>query len=364
MKEMTHVERMNAAVANEKVDRLTTYPIALAVFRRLVGDGTYTYKDWCTNPKVFGRAFYEGQKRLGLDLTVALMDLAISASDLGAEVKMEEENTPYVTGHTVHSIEDYEKFEVIDITKGRTSNLIESQTELCNLLKGEVINFAHVEGPLLMLSQTAGAERVFMDMFTDSAPVHRALGVMTEIATDVVDAMAQTGVEGICWNYLWGNYSVLGDNEYNEFEAKYAKGLIQRTHDNGMTFGIHNCADLPHLDTQIKKYKPAVYSMSHYPLIEGSPDAAKVIGDGYTDDCLVCGHIDPQLFVRGTVEQVTEATKDLCLMAKTALCKRGLNSSYCISTNCEVPPGVTTKMENLEAMVEASKKYGRMDDVN
>ena len=60
--------------------------------------------------------------------------------------------------------------------------------------------------------------------------------------------------------------------------------------------------------------------------------------------------------------QITAATKDLCQDVKTALCKRGLNSKYCISTNCEVPPDINCKLENISAMVEASKKYGRMDN--
>ena len=361
MKEMNHVERMTAAVADEKVDRLTTYPLALAVCRRFVGDGTATYRDWCTKPEVFAESFYQGQKRLGLDLTVALMDLAISAADFGAEVRMDEENTPFPTKHLVHDIEDYEKLEAYDIPKGRTGNLLKSQAALCKKLKGEVINFCHVEGPLLMLSQTAGAERLFMDMFMDPAPVHKALKVTTGIASEVGKAMVKTGVDGICWNFLWGNYAVLGDAEYNEFEAKYAKDLIKQTKDDGVVMGIHNCSDLPHLDTQIKKYKPQVYSMAYYPQIEGSPSAAKVIEDGFCDNCLVAGNIDPQLFVRGTVEQTTNATKNLCQEVKAALCKRGLKSRYCIATGCEVPPDVTTKIENIEAMVSAVKKYGKME---
>lgn len=364
MKEMTHVERVSASLNNEKVDRLTTYPIACGVFRKLIGDGNITYREWCNDPKLFAQAFLEGQNKYGLDMAIGLMDLSVMAGDLGAHVRMDEENTPFVDGHIVHSIEDYDKMEVPDIKKGRTGVLIEGTKLIADYLKGTVVTSSFIEGPLLALSQTAGAERLFMDMFTDSAPVHRALEVMTQYDSEIVEAFSETGIEAVCWDYLWGNYSVLGDKEYNEFETPYAKKLNQQVLDGGMSVAIHNCADMPHLDTQINDFKPAIYSMAYYPLMQGSPTAAEVIEQGYADNCLVGGNLDPQLFIRGTVESTTEATKGLCQEVKTALCKRGLNSTFCIATGCEVPPDINCKLENIEAMVDGVKKYGRMDDVN
>ncbi len=363
MKEMTHKERAVAALSNEKVDRLTTYPIACGVCRRLIGDGTLTYREWCSDPKLFAQAFLEGQKKFGLDFAIGLMDLSVMAGDLGANVRMDEQNTPFVDDHIVHSMEDYEKFTVPDVKKGRTGVLIEGTKLIADYLKGEVVTSAFIEGPLLALSQSAGAERLFMDMFTEPAPIHKALAVMTEYDSEIVKAFGETGIEAVCWDYLWGNYSCLGDAEYGEFEGdKYAKRLNQEVLDNGMAMAIHNCADLPHLDTQIKQFKPSIYSMAYYPQIEGSPSASKVILDGYADNCLVAGQMDPQIYVRASVEDVTKATKDLCQEVKTALCKRGLNSKYCIASGCEVPPDIHCKLENISAMVDASKKYGRMDD--
>jgi uroporphyrinogen decarboxylase len=186
---------------------------------------------------------------------------------------------------------------------------------------------------------------------------------MTDYDKEMTKGFGQTGCVGLCWDYLWGNYSCLGDKEYEEFEGcqKYAMGLNDLTIKEGMAVAIHNCADLPHLDTQIKKFKPAIYSMAYYPLIPGSMSAGEVIGKGYTDNCLVGGQIDPQLFIRASVEKITQVTKDLCMEVKTALCKRGLGSRYCIASGCEVPPDIHTKMENIQAVVDTTKKYGVVD---
>lgn len=359
--EMSHLERASAALANEEVDRLTVYPIACGVCRKLIGDGTTTYRQWVNDPKLFAQAFIEGQKYFDFDFAIGLMDLSVMAGDLGAGVRMDEQNTPFVEKHIVNGPEDYEKFEVPDIKKGRSAILLEGTKIFADALNDQVITAGFIEGPLLALSQSAGAERMFMDIFTNPSAVHKAMEVMTEYDAQMVEGFAKTGVKGLCWDYLWGNYACLGDAEYHEFEAdKYASKLNKMTVDNGMAMCIHNCADLPHLDTQIKEFKPSIYSMAYYPLISDSPSATQVIEKGYADHCLVAGQIDPQVFIRSSAEDVAKITTNLCQEVKTALCKRNLKSSYCIASGCEIPPDINCKLENIKAMVDTAKVEGRM----
>ncbi|MDO5853223.1 MAG: uroporphyrinogen decarboxylase family protein [Thermoplasmata archaeon] len=360
MKEMTPYERAIASIQNEPVDELAASPLALGLCRRLMPQKV-TYKDWASDPKLAAESFTKGVEQWKLPFTVTLIDLSITAADLGAHVRMDTENTPFVDGHIIHSMEDYEKIQCPDVTQGRIGKLIEMNRLLAPKIKGKSFHIAFMEGPLLTLTQAGGAEQVFMDMFTDPAPVHKALSETTKLCTAGVQKMAEAGVEGMCWDYLWANYSCLGDPEYGEFEGdKYAKACNEATRATGIGLGIHNCADLPHLDTQIKQFGVDMYSMAYYPLIPGSPTATETIEKGYCDKCLVMGNIDPQLFIRGSVEQITATTKDLCQEAKTALCKKGLNSRYCISSGCEVPPDLETKLENVQAVMDATHQYGRM----
>ena len=356
---MTIMERGLAALSGDPVDRLTCYPLACGVCRKLI-PGNVTYQQWANDPKLFGEAFILAHQHFGFDFEIGLMDLSVMAGDLGAHVRMDEENTPFVDEHIIHCPEDYEKLEAPDIRKGRSNVLIEGTKYFAQRLKGEVITAGFLEGPLLALSQSAGAEQLFMDMFTSPEVIHKAMEITTAYDTEMVKAFGKTGVNGLCWDYLWANYACLGDAEYKEFEMTYADKLNKIVNEEGMAMCIHNCADLPHLDTQISHYKPAIYSMAYYPLIDGSPSPTKVIEDGYADECLIAGVVDPQLFIRGTEEKVIQVTKDLCQEVKTALCQRGLKSKYCIASGCEVPPDIGTKMENITAMVEANKKYGVM----
>jgi uroporphyrinogen decarboxylase len=361
MADMTHIERVTAALTDQPADRLTVYPIACGVNRKLINGGI-TYREWAHNPKMYAQGFIEGQKAFDFDWAIGLMDLSVMAGDLGAHVRMDEQNTPFVDKTIINNTEDYEKLQVPDVKKGRSGVLIEGTKLYCDVLKSQVITAGFVEGPLLALTQSAGAERLFMDMFTNPSAVHKALATMTEYDRDMTKGFGQTGCAGLCWDYLWGNYSCLGDKEYEEFEGckKYAMGLNELTIKEGMAVAIHNCADLPHLDTQIKKFKPSIYSMAYYPLIPGSMSAGEVIEKGYADKTIVSGEIDPQLFIRASKEKITQVTKDLCAEVKTALCKRGLNSpKYVIASGCEVPPDISTKMENIKAVVDTVKQYGK-----
>lgn len=361
--EMNHIERASAALADEPADRLTVYPIACGVSRRLVGDGKMTYTEWCTDPKKYAAGFIAAQKAFDLDFSIGLMDLSVLAGDLGAHVRFDESSTPEVDVPVIKGLEDYEKLEVPDITKGRTGVIIEGTRLVAEALGKEVIQSAFLEGPLLVLTQAGGAERVFYDALIEPDTVKKGLETTTEYCRQVTEALGQTGTAAVCWDYLWGNYSCLGDPEYGDLEGdRYAPLLNRTTRDNGMAVAIHNCADLPHLDTQIRKFKPAIYSMAYYPLIEGSQTASQVIDGGYADDCLVAGNVDPQLFEQGTVEQIDSTVKNLSQEVKTALCRRGLHSRYIIASGCEVPPSDTCKLENIKAFSDAVKKYGGLQE--
>jgi uroporphyrinogen decarboxylase len=332
----------------------------MGVNRRLL-PGSPSYREWANDPKLFAASFIEGQKYFDFDFAIGLMDLSVMAADLGAHVRMDAENTPFVDGHIIHGPEDYEKLAekgVPDIHKGRCGVLLEGTKLFAEKLKGEVITAGFIEGPLLALSQTASAERMFMDMFESPSAVHKMLELTSEMDSQLITEFAKCGVNGLCWDYLWASYSCLGDDQYEEFEGQYALKLNKQVQEEGMAVCIHSCADLPHLDYQINTYKPAIFSMGYYPLIPGSKSPTEIIDEGYTKNTLFAGVIDPQLFVRGTVEKISGVTKDLCQEVKTALCKNNQHSRWVISSNCEVPPDLETKLDNISAVVNTAKEYG------
>jgi len=355
---MTHIERAMAAITNQPVDRLPTYPIACGVQRRLLKTPT-TYSEWCRDPKKYAGAFCAGQKYFDYDFAIGLMDLSVMAGELGSHVRMDEQNTPFVDVPVIKGPEDYEKLEVPDVRKGRTGVILQGTKMYAEALGKEVVTAGFIEGPLLVLTQSASAEKVFMDMYNNPSAVHKALNTITEFDADFTRAFGSDAKPaGLVWDYLWGSYSCLGDKEYEDFEGQYARKLNQLTADSGMAFCVHNCADLPHLDVQVKAWKPVIYSMAYYPLIPGSKPAGQVIKEGYADNTLMAGNIDPQGFVRWAPEKMQRVTMNLCKEVVSALKERGLGGRYVTASGCEVPPALSTKLENIKMCVDTTKQYG------
>ena len=359
VKELSHLERVQAALADEPVDRLPVYPIACGVSRQLLDGGNMTYEQWARSAENYANGFEQVHKKFDLDFAIGLMDLSVVANDLGSHVRFDENHTPSVDVPFINNMEDYDRLEFPEVNNGRIGTIIRGSELMAKTLGKEVVTSAFLEGPLLVLTQSATAEKVFLDYIYEPDTVKRALRNITDYEKGIVEAVGNTGVSAICWDYLWANYSVLDDSEYGSLEGDvFARELNSATKDNGMAVAIHNCADLPHLDTQIKSFKPSIYSMAYYPLIEGSLSASQVIGQGYADETLVAGNLDPQAFEQYTLEQVEESTKSLAQEVKTALCERGLNSRYVLASGCEVPPTKTCRLENIDTFVRAAKQYG------
>ena len=368
MGDMNHIERIVGSIGNQPVDRLTTVPLASEVNRRLIGA---TNREYCQDPKVRAAADIAGWKYFGYDAILGLTSLSIEAEDLGTEVWFPEENTPQTKNPAIKSPEDYETLEMPDDKKFTTeegrigqfaigTRLIKERIgKGMGVAQGDTITVPLVCGPLLILTQSTFAEQLFMDMYLHPDAVHKALQVTTETAVRHIQVQAENGADTCVMDYLWGNYSCLGDKEYGEFEGdKYAPVCNRAEEDAGILFGIHSCADLPMLDVQVKKWHPVYDSYCHYPNIEGSLSEAEVILNGYCDDTIMMGGLNPQMWVRATPEQMKEATIGMLKDVSAALNERGLNSKWSVCSGCEVPPALSTQLENIKIMVDTVKKYG------
>ena len=204
----SHIERALASIINEKVDRLSTYPIACGVNRRLINNGAgVSYKDWAHDAKLFTDAAVAGYNTFDWDWYFGLMDLSVIDSDFGATVKYDGQSTPYVAVPAIKGPEEYEKLEVPDVKKGRSKVIIEGTKQFSTRLKNDIITSGFIEGPLLVLTQLAGAERVFTDVYKNRSAVHKALEAIIEYNRDLVREFTQSDAPGLCWDYLWGSYS-------------------------------------------------------------------------------------------------------------------------------------------------------------
>jgi uroporphyrinogen decarboxylase len=352
---MSHFERIFNAIVDEPVDRLPAFPMVCSLSRRLVGA---THREYSTNAKVAANSLLAAQKEFDMDVIPLLIDLSVIAGDFGAKVRFPEENTPMVEEFLIRSVEDYEKLEAPEIPGARMKHQIETTKLIMEKVAGQVPFSVLIEGPLLVLTQLAGVERVLKDVKREPKAVDTALKVITEAIVEYLDCYPDGGDAGaICMDYLWGNRAIISDDDYRNLEGKYEPIIRRKILEKGYMYSIHNCGESPMLDIQIREYQCPLYSLATYSDRGENRSISKIVKE-YSDDTMIVGSLNTQLFTFGTIEIVEKATRNFMEEVAKALIESGHKSKFVISTGCEISPSTETKLENVRAMMETVNKYG------
>lgn len=353
---MSHAERVVAGLQNQPIDRPLVWPLTCGFNRTLLG---YTYEEISKDARKLGETWAAGYREWEYDAILGLIDLSVISADVGTKLRYPLENTTMPIEPAIKTVEDYEKLEVPDVRKGRMGYVIEA-VKVTREKAPDAVFTPLVEGPLLALTQSAYAERVLMDMYYHPEAVLKAVKTFVEIDKEYITAIGETGAaNGIVMDYLWNNMSCLGAEQYKKFEGQFIPEINKTIIDSGMAYIIHNCADEPmhHLHFEETDPTPAAYSWCYYPHIERSWSADKLVKK-YAEKAVIAGNLDPQLWVRATVDEMKEATLKLLKESQRALKDSGNVSRFCICSGCEIPPALTTKAENIRATVEIVNKYG------
>lgn len=179
--------------------------------------------------------------------------------------------------------------------------------------------------------------------------VRRYMEVTTEGILALVRAQAAIGVDGITGGNDWAFKSgpMFSVRHLRQLIAPYLKRIVDETHRLGLPY-------IKHIDGDIRKHLPVLVD-------EVGIDGLHAIEPGANMDILdlkrryggrlaLLGNLDCDLLVRGSPQEIEEQV--LHLMRQVAP-----GGGYVFSTAntvlMDVPP------DNLEAMLDAARKYGR-----
>lgn len=355
--QMTHNERIQNILNDKKVDHPCVVPLFCSIGRKFVNS---TYNDYSTNPEKFSEVVAATIKYLDVDSFVGLTDLAVTAADVGAGVTYPEENTASASSH----LEDYEELEVPEVKPGtRVYNLIESSkkaTEKLHKLGAPFVAFH--EGPLLTLTQSMGADRVFADMESNPNEVLKYVDNMMDFVFDISDTFfKEHACDYLCIDNLWSNNTIMSEDAYWKFEGKFIYDRhLPLFNKYQSPYVIHNCAEFVHFDTQIRKFGTGLFSYAYYDKLKnkGAQSHVELIPK-YTDICCMMGEVDPIQFMyndEANIQNIKNDTKELMDSAFNILKESGFKTKYMVSTGCEVPPHGS--LNACQAMVETVKEFG------
>lgn len=342
---MNATERVSAMLTHKETDRTPVFPILSGVTRKLVGA---TYEEWATNADVCAEAFYKAVKEFDLDGIVTLIDLSVECDAWGQELIFHENDAPHpdYSKCVISDIEDYAKIKKVDY---RNSKRMMMHIDVCRQLveraKGEFPVTAFVFGPLGTLSMLRNQEDMYMDFYDDPDAVKGAVNEVTETLKDYVNAIIDTGVQGIMFDTLFSSASIMSKDMWIEMESDAIKKIADVCHERNIAVMIHNCGEKPYFDAQIEATGAVAFSFLHPPA--DCADFAQC-KEKYGDKLALIGCVPPPLVVTASDEEwVAECKRQIDIFGK--------DGGYMLATGCEYPSGAD--FEKAKLMVEVAKTY-------
>lgn len=347
--EMTSLERVVAALSYKKPDRVPVAPLVCGASRRVFGT---TYAKWSVDAEECAASFLQAQKLIGFDAFVSLIDLSVEAGDFGQKIIYPLESTAYTdtSEPVIKTVDDYYKIERINPRQTPRMKMVIDVLNRLSKAKGkEVAIVGFVYGPLGVLSQLRGHERLFMDCIKHPEAVMAAVETITEVLLEYVKAQADAGVHSICLDTLYASGSIMKKAMWEKLEGPWAKRICDYARELSCAVTLHNCGNDIYFDAQQKWLNPA--GISHaYPADDCKTweEHAKKWGR----QIVTIGYAQPSTtgMIMTEEEVIEECRKEMEIF-------KDCDGGFILATGCEYPPNGT--LLNAIAMVKAAKMYGR-----
>jgi uroporphyrinogen decarboxylase len=207
--QMTHWERIRAALKGEEVDRI---PISL-------------WRHWAVEdetPPGLAAAMIRWQREYDFDLVKFMPTGTYGIEDWGAETIYEPNNRGVrtVTRFGVTAVEQWPRLAQLDVTKGYLGNQIEAVRLAAEELKNSVPILQTIFSPLTTARKLAG-ERVFADLRLRPEPFKAGLQIIAETTVRFALESVRAGAHGTFFASQCDTYRLLSEAEYKEFGLFY-----------------------------------------------------------------------------------------------------------------------------------------------
>jgi MtaA/CmuA family methyltransferase len=328
---MTSRERVLAMIAGNSVDRLPLMPITMMFAADQI---KAKYRRYVLDHRVMVEAQVRTAERFDLDYVSAISDPAREASDLGAAVKLFENQPPAIdeSRALLADKKRLARLKVPDPMKGeRMADRVRAAALFRKRLGNAKIIEGWVEGPCAMGADLRGMNTLMYDYFDDPGFVGDLFAFATEMEVRFAGAQVQAGADLIGVGDAAS--SLVGPTIYAKFVWPWQKKLVDAVHALGAPVRLHICGDTrPNLELMGRLGCEIVDIDFMVPLAE----ARRKMGPRQ----VLLGNLDPVRTLRnGTPEGIKQAL---------AACHKAAGRRYVVGAGCEVPRD--TPAENLLAM--------------
>lgn len=340
--EMTAKERATAFLAGQDIDRLMCVPLILNHAARVAG---LKVSECSRSGELLGKAHVAAFRKYGQDLITIFTDTSLLAEGMGTRLYYAEDDAPRVDEPAVGSPEEVERIRPADPKEdGRLPVYLKAIEVAREEVGEEVLVSCCYAMPFTTAAALMGTEKFIKCLYRAPDLAHRLLALSLETALRFTDAVLGVGGVPVAVDPV-ASCSVIGPRQFREFAAPYITPIIERIHQSGLPGILHICGKSNLIWDEMANTGAEVLSLDKVDLEE----TKWAVGERV---CLF-GNVAPaETLLYGTPQLVEEETRQ-CIR------KGGDNpKGFIVGSGCEVP--LMTPPENVFAMIEAVRKYGRM----
>ena len=344
--EMTPLERSEAIAKGESFDRIPCSPSLGEQPTRLIG---VTVSQYLSDPKVMAEAQIAAFKMYGQDGVGVGPDQFGLAEALGAKMRYFADDLPQVEEAYIKKVEDISKIKIIDPKKdGRFPIYLEALEILQERIGSLVKIGTGIGGPFTSAALLRGIPDFFGDMKKNPEAVHSLLAITTENILRYLEICWEKGFVSSIGEPFASN-NMISPRHFQEFAFPYLQRIgkwFQKKINKG--YSLHICGKTHSIWQDIANSGAASFSLDN---VEDLAEAKKIIGHRMS----LKGNVPPvEVMLQGKRADIIQAAK-ACIMKAFDNPK-----GYTLGTGCRVP--LDTKPENIIALMDAARVFGKMGD--
>lgn len=343
---MNGLERIRRVLKFEEPDRVPVFPL---VHFGTAHVGGVKIKEFATDAKINADCLITAYRMCGYDGVHPGVDVTVEGEAVGSKVGYPEDNVPFVKEPFL-KLADINKLEMPDPYKaGRMPMIIESTRICAQEIGKEAYICSCIMGPMNCASQIRGVEQLMYDFIDTPDFIEEFLDFATELEIRFGKALIDAGAHSFIIGEALCSPAFVSPQLYKKYIVPRHKKLISALFNYGAeSTMLHICADTsPIMEDYAINTGTNIIDLDWQVDMAWAKNLPNVKKAGVT----VRGNLNPagKLFT-GTFQEVVNESK--LLIEK---CAKG--GRFILGSGCDVNPD--SLPDNLKAMVDASKRFGR-----
>jgi uroporphyrinogen decarboxylase len=341
---LSSIERTLLTLQHKTPDRVPVSQPNFMVTARIMSPPSFAdfFKD--------GEAMAEGQirtwRRFRHDVLILENGTAALAEACGVGVAYKSDTAPVAVAPAIRSLDEVESLKVPDPHR---VPILQELLKATRIVVGEIGRQAFImgradQGPFSLACEIRGMSELMMDLATgeQEAKIHRLLDYCRRVVTRFALAQIEAGAHCTSIGDSPSGPDLLSPDDYRRYAWPYVTKMASELGRKGVLLSYHICGDATPIIADMVETGAQMIELDQKADQRTSKAAAR-------GRATLVGPVDPSgVLAKGTPVEVDEKCRE-------AIRVLGEGGGLILGPGCAMPS--TTPDENIDAMMEAARKY-------